>query len=592
MEKDKTGYASIDKPWKKYYPKYDENFKIPNYTIYQLLEDSAKYRMNKTALIYFNIKISYKKYLERINETAKALKKLGIERGQIVLLMLPNVPESRILIYALNLIGAISYPINPMIAPSVLEKIIKENDVQNLFIFDGFNKKYKDVIEKSNIKNIITTNGKESFPVVLRKLDSLKKTFYKSDNETTVLDGSIEWNKFIKMSVGEKNIQAQYVPNTIACIIGTSGTTGIPKGVCLTNENMNAMALQHLHGDMNFEEGDKVLDLLIQSIGYGLSVAHYSGVCGLESVLIPTLATDIKTYIDKYHFDHFTGGPIHYETLLKKYGTNIPRAKNMVSGGASLDINVEKKLNSIDSGECINEDLVFVRQGLGCTENGGAATYAKLGTYKLGGVGIPLIYENMGIFKPGTDEELKYGEIGEICISGPTVMQKYLNNPEETSKVLRKHSDGKIWLHTCDLGKVDSDGQFYISDRIKNIFMRKGFNVHPSEVNKFISSLDFVDSCTVIGVSHPTEQMVPVAFIKLNDGVDIENAKNQILNACYNNLDEPSVPYDIIFVDNMPRNIGGKIDNNYLLQVSRLNYYDSSNYDYSNSIKVPGLSLK
>ena len=264
----------------------------------------------------------------------------------------------------------------------------------------------------------------------------------------------------------------------------------------------------------------------------------------------------------------------------------------MVSGGASLDINVEKKLNSIDSGECINEDLVFVRQGLGCTENGGAATYAKLGTYKLGGVGIPLMYENMGIFKPGTDEELKYGEIGEICISGPTVMQEYLNNPEETSKVLRKHSDGKIWLHTCDLGKVDSDGQFYISDRIKNIFMRKGFNVHPSEVNKFISSLDFVDSCTVMGVSHPTEQMVPVAFIKLNDGVDIENAKNQILNACYNNLEEPSVPYDIIFVDNMPRNIGGKIDNNYLLQVSRLNYYDSSNYDYSNSIKVPGLSLK
>ena len=341
------------------------------------------------------------------------------------------------------------------------------------------------------------------------------------------------------------------------------------------------MALQHYVGDMNFEQGDKLLDILIQSIGYGIAVAHYSGVCGLESILIPELVSNVLPLLEKYKVSHFTGGPVHYEEILKEYKKNgkkvYNKVKNMVSGGASLSKELEISLNNIDKvNPHINDEKnVIVRQGLGCTENGGAATYAKKTAYKFGGVGIPLPLENMGIFKPGTSEELQYNEEGEICISGPTVMKEYLNNKEETKKVLKIHKDGKVWLHTSDLGRIDEDGQVYIIDRMKDIFMRKGFNVYPSKINDFISSIDIVDTCETIGVSHPNEQTVPVTFIKLKtNDCDIDKAKKYILEKSFENLEETSIPYNILFVENMPRNLGGKIDKKSLLENSEINYFN------------------
>lgn len=576
-----TGFASFDKPWLKYYPKNVNNTVIPKKTMYELLRDSNLNTMNKVALRYFGMPITYKNYIKKINQTAKALKNMGIKEDEIIPIILPNVPESRILIYAINLIGAVSYPISPMLPENELGRIIKENNIENIFVFDLFLKKYTKVLqnaEKENIKNIVINNGQESLPGCIKLVGKIKN-FKKNENYIT-LKNNLTWEEFI---IGAQNIKydikPKYKKDKVATIIGTSGTTGISKGVCLTNENLNAMALQHFIGDMNFEKGDKLLDILIQSIGYGIAVAHYSGVCSLESILIPQLVSNVLPLIKKYKIDHFTGGPIHYEGIVKELEAKNKKmninAKNMVSGGASLPQNIEKKLNKIEENEdTYDEKNVIVRQGLGCTENGGAATYAKKGAYKFGGVGIPLPLENMGIFEPGTDIELPYNVEGEICVTGPTLMKEYLNNREESKKVLKKHNDGKIWLHTCDIGKVDEDGQFYIVDRIKDIFMRRGFNVHPSSINNFIDNIDIVESCKVIGVDHPDEQTVPVAFIKLNnENQNLEDAKNRILLDCFQNLEETSIPYDILFVDQMPRNLGGKIDGRYLIEISNIDYF-------------------
>ena len=152
-------------------------------------------------------------------------------------------------------------------------------------------------------------------------------------------------------------------------------------------------------------------------------------------------------------------------------------------------------------------------------------------------------------------------------------MAKYLENEEETKKVLKKHSDGKVWLHTCDLGRMDKDGQVYITDRIKNIFMRRGFNVHPSTINDYLESLSIVDTSVVIGVEHPDEQMVPVAFVKLTEEkCDLEQAKKLILDDCFLNLEETSIPYDVIFVDDFPRNLGGKVDSKKLVEMYDVSY--------------------
>lgn len=583
----KNMYPSNIKPWKKYYENFEENFVVPQESAFMLLEKSANKMPNNIAINYMNFKLTFKKYIDKIINEASSLKKLGVKKGEIVPVFLPNIPEARTTIYALNIVGAIAYPINPLLPPKEFEKILIENNVKNLFMFNMFYQKYMLAIQNSSVENVIMTYGTDMIPKYILKFKNILDNLKKGKRNTLIPDSVISWDEFI-ISKSKENIKPIYEKNQTSVIIGTSGTTGTPKGVCLTNENLNSMALEHLNGSLNFKPGDKMLDILIPSIGYGLSVMHYEGVCGLETILIPTLQSDIYPLLKKYKPDHFAGGPIHYENLVS-YHENDPiiYGKNFVSGGASLPKTIEKKLNKIKEDDTFEEKNIFVRQGLGCTENGGASTYAKKGAYKPYGVGIPLLYETVGIFKPGTDVELGFNTDGEICINGPTVMKEYLNNEEETNKVLKKHNDGKIWLHTADIGYMDEDGQIFIKDRIKNIFARRGFNVHPNTVADFISSLPIVEKAFVMGINHPDEQMVPVAFIKLKEEMPLKEAENIINENCYQFLEETSIPYEIVFVSDLPLNLGGKVDTKKLLELSQIDYFKNKEKSFSRVLNIP-----
>ena len=591
QNKELTGYPSIDKPWLKYYPDESEKIPVPSLSIYQLFAENLDEKKDITAVNYYDCKINYKKLDERIHKTARAFKGIGVNENEIVCLLLPNVPEARIMMYALNMLGAIVYPINFMLPVREYIKILEENKVKTVVIFDKFMEKYLSSTKATTyIKNIICLNGKESIPYA-NTVEQVKNFFTKSLISAGTKINIFNYSEFMKRSNGISDTVPYFKKNSIAAIIGTSGTTGTPKGVCLTNENMNAMALQHKYGNMNFAQGDQLLDVLMLFIGYGIATAHYSWVLGLEVIMIPDMCLDIYPYLIKYNPPLFTGGPIHYETLFKTIDGDIsklPPQKNMVSGGASLDKTLEKNFNHSFEGYIESDKSnIYIRQGLGCTENGGAATYAKKGTYKFGGVGIPLLFENMAIFEAGTDKELPYNMNGEICISGPTVMQGYLNNPQETEKVLIKHSDGHIWLHTGDLGYIDEDGQVFIMDRIKNIFMRLGFNVHPSYITEQIKKIDMVDDCIVVGVDHPKEQKVPVAFVKPADlHLDLAIVYDTIMKECIAQLEAPSIPYEIFFVDQLPHNLGGKVDTAYLIDAAKIDYIKSEKCSKMNLLKL------
>lgn len=583
----KNMYPSDIKPWKKYYENFEENFVVPQESAFMLLEKSANKMPNNIAINYMNFKLTFKKYIDKIINEASSLKKLGVKKGEIVPVFLPNIPEARTTIYALNIIGAIAYPINPLLPPKEFEKLLIENNVKNLFMFNMFYQKYMLAIQNSSVENVIMTYGTDMIPKYILKFKNILDCLKKENRNTLIPDSVISWDEFI-ISKSNENIKPIFEKNQTSVIIGTSGTTGTPKGVCLTNENLNSMALEHLNGSLNFKPGDKMLDILIPSIGYGLSVMHYEGVCGLETILIPTLQSDIYPLLKKYKPDHFAGGPIHYENLVSHHENDpLIYGKNFVSGGASLPKSTEKKLNQINEDGTFDEKNIFVRQGLGCTENGGASTYAKKGAYKPYGVGIPLLYETVGIFKPGTDVELGFNTDGEICINGSTVMKEYFNNEEETNKVLKKHKDGKIWLHTADIGYMDEDGQIFIKDRIKNIFARRGFNVHPNTVADFISSLPIVEKAFVMGINHPDEQMVPVAFIKLKEEMPLKEAENIINENCYQFLEETSIPYEIVFVSDLPLNLGGKVDTKKLLELSQIDYFKNKEKSFSRVLNVP-----
>ncbi len=583
--KELTGYSSLDKPWLKSYDFDVNKLIIPDMSIYQMVLEYTKNYLNNVALevrtssnnFGKGIQITYKDYLKKMRDFAKSLSLLGIKSSDILTTILPNIPESRVSIYGSNILGATPYSITPLIAPEKLGKIISENEIKNLFIFLPFYDKYKSVIDNSKLDNIVFVDGLESLPKPIA-------TFYRLKNNIRIPNGrnNISYTEFI--SEGRKakeDIVPYYEKDHIALIVGTSGTTGVPKGVCLTDTNLNASAIQHMATGL-FKEKDVFLDVLLQSIAYGVAAMHYTTCGGLKSVLIPELVTDkLPGLIKKINPDHFLGGPVHCLNICNsdefKNG-EIPIIKNFVSGGASLKKDIEKGLNKVDEGFCEDGKVerLFVRQGLGSTENTGGGFYAMPGTYKFGGVGIPLPLVNAGIFKPGTDEKLPYGMEGELCLTGPTVMKEYLNNKDETNKVLKIHKDGKIWLHMGDLGIMDKDGQFFHKYRISNIFMRKGFNVHPGKINEFLESLPMIKNCGVIAVEHPLEEMVPIAFISLNKEYKSkeDEVKYAIEDLCNKNLDEPAIPFKYIYLEDLPLNAGGKVNLPLLKEIYESQYRD------------------
>lgn len=576
-ERKLTGYPSIDKPWLKYYSKKAINARTENESIFQMLERCNKDRINHIALELRLSKngfkkgphITYGEYINRIKKLAVCIKeRFNTSVNEIVPIIIPNLPESRIIIYALNIIGATVYPINPMLSTNVFRAILSDNNVKTIAVFNGFWDKFSDSIINSNVENIIVLDGFEFLSKPIKTIMRIKR---KLPNDKRV----IEYDKLFSNKISQ-NIQPYYAKNHIAVIIGTSGTTGTSKGVCMTDDNLNALALGQKISD-HYRIGDIALDILIQSIGYGISTAHSFGVIGCHTVLIPELVTDgIPDLLCEVKPNTFPGGPVHYINLAhsKQFKDGqLPLVRTSFSGGATLEKDVEKLLNSADEGYKETQgSIIRVRQGYGSTECGGAATANTYGAYKFGSIGIPMANINVSIFKPGTDEELKYGEQGEICVSGPTVMKCYLNNPEETNNVLHKHSDGSIWLHQADLGWCDENGHFYMTDRIKNIFMRTGFNVHPSKISEFIISLPEIQDCVVVGIPHPKEQMVPVAFCVLNKGYEKENLLAKLKEGCSKNLSETDIPYEWRFLDSLPRNMGGKIDTKVLIEHSGIDY--------------------
>lgn len=583
-EKKMTGYPSIDKPWLKYYDGEFAESDIPDMSIYQLAVEYNKDNLDKVAIDFRSsknayakgIKITYRKFFEYVRKAAKASYALGIRKNEIVPIILPNIPEARILIYANSILGAISYPIAPLLPAKQLKDLLNKNNIKNVFVFHSFLIKYEAVLRESNIKNIILLDGTESIPGYL-KLFVKKRNVDETDFDKKI----ILWKDYYKTEKKIANeIEPFYEKNHVTAIIGTSGTTGMPKGVCLTDRNINTVALAYINGKLL--EGT-MMDALLPSIGYGISLLHFQTVSGKYIYLIPELiTTTFPDVLCKLCPDNFAGGPIHYINLKSSRqfvdGT-LPQFKNLISGGATLPKEVERSLNKVedDYEEVEVNHNIIVRQGYGLSENVAMGTYSKWGAYKFGSIGIPVPYITISIFKNGTDEELKYGESGEICISGPSVMAGYLNEQSETDKVVLQHSDGRCWIHTKDIGYMDESGHIFHVDRIKNIFMRRGFNVHPSIIAEFINTISFIKNSIVIGFEHPEEQHVPIAFIEVEySNMEVKEMLGVIKQACYEALEEPSVPYSFVVVDEFPINAGGKIDIRRIKSDSKINLMDSN----------------
>ncbi len=330
----------------------------------------------------------------------------------------------------------------------------------------------------------------------------------------------------------------------------------------LTNRNFNALSQQIVATNPMFRPGDRMLSAMPLFHGFGLGVCIHSMLAtGGRCILVPRFtAQSYAKLITKYRCNFIAGVPTLYEALLRlpsMNGADLSCLKGVFSGGDSLSIELKKKF---DKFLYDHHAVVQVREGYGTTETVTACCLTPVHMFKEGSIGLPFPDTFIKIVKPGTEEELPYGEEGEILLAGPTVMREYMKHPEETAKTLRRHADGLTWVYTGDLGVMDEEGFIYFRGRAKRMIISSGYNVYPGQIENILDANEKVQMSCVIGVPDPYKMQKVKAFVKLAPDVPpTEETKKELLDYCRKHVAKYAMPYDIEFRDDMPKTLVGKV---------------------------------
>lgn len=553
-----------DFPWKKYYKDLENKISFPNYNLYQVMVNCAKNHPYYYAYDYLGTKVTFQEFLAYIDDAAIAFRSLGVRRGDVVSILLPNVPEALVSLYALNKIGAIVEMIHPLSSEVEIKNYLNNTGSVLLIMVDFCYEKVKNIIHDTMVYKTIVCSVSNSMPMLTTIGYEVTKGYKMLMKKPFRRGDFISWPRFM----GEaKRYKMNYTPEVKgedpAVILHSGGTTGSPKSIVLSNNNFNALMAQVQATMTNRELGDVVLGILPIFHGFGLGVTmHCALSMGMEVVLVPQF--DAKSFgklISKYRPNLIVGVPTLFEALtnISDSKLDLSSLKYVISGGDTLTYALTRKINDYIME---HKGTARVCQGYGMTEALGAVSYGYREEFnKETSIGIPLPGDDIKIFKPNTQTELPYGEVGEICISGPTVMMGYLDNEKETNEILQLHKDGKIWLHSGDMGMMDNDGVLFYKQRMKRMIVSSGFNVYPNQIENVILSHEAVLNCTVVGIPHPYKQQVAKAVIVLKSGISPSHAiKSSIKELCEKNLAKFSQPYEYEFRKSLPKTLIGKVD--------------------------------
>ena len=537
-------------------------FDVPDTSMFGMLKMSAENQPESSAYEYFGTECSFKNLVGKIEEISGAFYKTGVRKGDIVTIVMPNTPEAVISIYALNRIGAVANILHPLSAQEEIKNHINRVGSKVLLCVDICSKKISNIIDETPLETVIVASAGDSMPFVMKTLYSLKciKNFKYDKTDRRY----ISWKSFSE----RREAVDEYKPlgdenNEVAVILHSGGTTGTPKDIMLSNRNFNAFGIQAVLTLRDVSAGDKILAILPIFHGFGLGVCVHVSFCfGACSVLIPQFnAKKFASILNKYKPTMIFGVPTLYDALLKAKGTDkidFSFLKYAVSGGDTLPEKLEKSVNEFLAA---HNSKIKICEGYGMTEGLAALSLSVGENYKSRTIGKPLVGTEMCIVEPGTVNVLPANEDGELCVSGPTVMIGYRNNPEETENTLRVHADGKVWLHTGDMAAIDEDGFVHYKLRIKRMMITSGFNVYPTQIENVIEELDFVDKCVVVSVPHQYKKEVAKAYILLKKGTEkSQKTENEIRAYCKKKLMHYSVPYKYEFVDLLPKTAYNKID--------------------------------
>lgn len=548
-------------PWKDYLGDLPMHLDYFEGTMFDALAAIAKKYPDYIAFDFMGKSTTYRKLIERIETCAKALKTIGIREGDRVTIAMPNCPQAIYLFYAVNLVGGIANMIHPLSAEKEIEFYLNESQSVTAITLDQFYHKFENIRQNTKIVNIIIASIKDELvqPIKAGYMLTSGRKIAKIPDDAPV----IRWDEFMKLSKHcFYNYKVEKKSDDPAVILYSGGTTGTTKGIVLTNKNFNALGQQVVAANPMFRPGDKMLSAMPIFHGFGLGVCIHTMLSqGGRCILVPRFTP--KSYakdLMKYKCNFIAGVPTLYEALLRlpdMDGADLSFLKGVFSGGDSLSIELKKKF---DKFLYDHKAVIQVREGYGTTETVTACCLTPSHMSKEGSIGLPFPDTYIKIVKPDTEEELPYGEEGEILLAGPTVMKEYMGHPEETAKTLRTHADGLTWVYTGDLGTMDEQGFVYFKGRAKRMIVSSGYNIYPAQLENILDAHELVQMSCVIGVPDSYKMQKVKAFVKLvPEAQPTEETKQILMDYCRKNIAKYAMPYDITFKEDMPKTLVGKV---------------------------------
>ncbi len=551
--------------WPKHWPKSQNYLEIP---VHYFLDNTAARVPNRIAIVFGGMELTYGELRELSCRFASALLDFGIKKGDRIAINLPNCPQFAIAYYGLLRIGAVFTPLSPLLSQKEIQHQLANSGAKLVVTLDLLALTIKPVLKETEVSQVITTSIADCYSRLIAPLKPLEKV------ET---DGAEDMADLLKKNAPYDQEATLNLSEDLAHIAYTGGTTGVSKGVMLSHANVATNVFQYGHWangsyseindgvissvfpeEITPEERNTLTDqetaLVVVPWFHAMGTIGYLNVLvfgGVTMIVFPRFdPTEYLESVKKYKATVLGGAPQLYMPLINHpdfFDYDLSTIKAATSGAAPLPIAVIGTLT-----KAFSEG--YVTEGYGLTEctMGAMVNLPGQGKSRNGSVGLPIYDTEVKIIDPNSLKRLPIGEEGEICIKGPQIMKGYWKRPEATAEVL---VDG--WLRTGDIGKEDEDGFFYITDRLKDLILYKGYNVYPRELEEALYQHEAVEQCAVIGKQDPNAGEIPIAFVKLknednvSEKIIIEFVNSQV--AAYKKL------RGVIFSDNIPVSGAGKI---------------------------------
>jgi long-chain acyl-CoA synthetase len=533
---DHVGGVFMRKKWIPFYETgLTPHLEYPGSTLSQVLAETAAKYPQHSAMLYQGYRWNYTELNEMVSQMSRLLLNLGVSQGDRVGIHLLNCPQFVIACYGSSRCGAVTVTINPHFTRDDLEYIIRNSGLKTIVTCIDLMPVFEQ-IDCTGLQ-IITTSIRTPFspsqdyiaPAHVIRLEQQLFTQPKTDPLLSL------------------------APDDLAYLQYTGGTTGIYKGAMLTHRNLVTNSTQIRHFFKNaYQDGDGRFVCVIPLFHiYGMTTSmHMPILTGSEMQLLPKFdINELMSMIDRYQPNIFMGVPAMYGAIAMREGNhhyNLHSIEACVSGSAPLPKIIAEKFEAITGGK--------LREGYGLSETSPVITINPIyGQAKIGSIGIPVSDTEIRIIDPETGADLTdSGQVGEITVKGPQVMQGYWQQPEETDLVLQ---DG--WLRTGDLGWMDNEGYTHITDRLKDMIIMAGEKVYPREIEELLYKHPAVKEVAVIGVPHPLRGEVPQAYVALKENTVA--TEKELKQFCAQHLSKFKMPQKIQIVAALPRSTVGKI---------------------------------